>query len=159
MPLMEEAHRKEKEAYRELDETSWRMESTSFVTLCGDPMTVLEEAPEKTRLNVCPRCGLIGNVDAYYNLHNDEAYFNCYPCDTTTPSGGGHPEEQGLLCRVRPHKGLIYIEDELQLTMYKHHVAVACVSARKARFEYGQTPDRPPAHLIHWNYSSPEIEH
>lgn len=110
--------------------------------LSGDPLEFAysDDLTAKSA-RVCPRCGFIGNVEAHNpNYGHGEAqwHFICHPCDRDTPSGGGHPKEQGLLALVQPHKGSIIIEQP-HLGAYLRKVYQAAVDARSARFEHGQS--------------------
>lgn len=120
---------------------------TCFKTLQGDPYYfLLESKPtcinEKYQMydknTVCPRCG---NIDFHsVDFYDNELYFLCLPCDFTTPCGGGHGSEAGIITTVRPHKGGIYVEDISDISHYHDKINEACTNARSARFEHGETP-------------------
>jgi hypothetical protein len=103
----------------------------------GDPFAVFGDGR-----SVCPRCGGYlepSDIQAPFNRHEEWEYL-CFPCDSSTPGGGGHPYEYGFagnLCR--PHKGSILATiDQHQDLVNKLHNA--CAAARSARFEHGETP-------------------
>lgn len=109
---------------------------TSFITLQGDPYGLLMEW---RKWAVCPRCGLIAQPAYGCDFRqDDEILVGCRPCDMNTPDGGGHPNEEGLFCRVRPHKGYVVVDSALECAFYALKIENACVAARSARFEHGE---------------------
>jgi hypothetical protein len=102
--------------------------------LAGDPFDCIYGEPG---LSVCPRCGLIDEMDN--NFWGHEAAFACYPCDFTTPCGGDNPEEPGLIVPVTPYKGSLIVR-ERYLRAYAEALSSAIMAARSARFEHGEAP-------------------
>lgn len=95
--------------------------------LSGDPLDCLESG--KT---VCPRCGTI-NVPV---CGEDLDSYGCELCDLETPCGGGWPEEPGVFkFPVKPHKGLVMLNDEYHYEFVRG-VTQAAKAARSARFEH-----------------------
>jgi hypothetical protein len=99
--------------------------------LAGDPLEYLQ-----TR-EVCPRCGVLQldcmGVEDCFSGHADEWVCSCHWCDWTTPCGGDHPEEEGWLCPVKPHKGLLQMRArDYQSGM--DGIFRAAVAARAERF-------------------------
>ena len=86
---------------------------------------------------VCPRCGLLGDFDIY--RWGDEVAFYCEPCDFTTPSGGGNPEQPGLIVPAVPYKGSLVVSAR-NWEVYSALVSGAAIAARSARFEHGESP-------------------
>lgn len=123
--------------------------TTSFITLAGDPYALVVD--RKSQWAVCPRCGLVARhayghewiptktVEYGETWEFSELLVGCAPCDYTTPSGGGHPYERGLLCDVRPHKGWVVVDQFIQSGQYSQKVYAAAEAARSARFEFGES--------------------
>lgn len=105
--------------------------TTSFITLSGDPYSILIEKQIKW---VCPRCGCL--VDDAPDYYNGVYQWTCNPCDYGTPSGAGKPE-LGLLATVTPHKGNLLTDAAETVNMFSI-VKNAAVKARQARFEHGE---------------------
>ena len=128
------------------DDQDWQ-NTYNFQTLIGDPTDVFLSEDRLSRRNVCCRCG--GIVDEIYELFDnflvdnvpDNMAIMCWPCDMTTPSGGGHPTEKGALAKVVPYKGWIYVGIG-RWQMAQIQIKIACEASRSARFEHGQSGAR-----------------
>lgn len=117
----------------------FRDQGNNIYQLCGDPLEHLhfdDVNPNGSKAHVCPRCGCISRMDIAHWV--DDWAFQCQHCDMDTPSGGGHPIEEGLLEFIRPCKGYIEIEQP-HLGRYLRSLHGAAVKARRARFEFGQS--------------------
>jgi hypothetical protein len=101
---------------------------TYFRVLSGDPFQVLEPA----QFSVCPRCGLIGEIESRYETLY---FFSCEPCDYNTPSGSGNPVDNSGIVPCYPHKGALMVYQQ-DYRVYKGIVSYACQQARSARFEH-----------------------
>jgi hypothetical protein len=112
-----------------------------IILLSGDPMEFIYE-----KTFICPRCGVIDDPAYGTDLNSNsssfpEAYFGCEPCDHETPCGGDHETEDGVCgLLVRPHKGFVMVNSNDYKTLYHGRMYEACVAARSARFEHGETP-------------------
>ena len=106
--------------------------------LSGDPYSYIIE----NKRYPCPRC-LQFEAD-YVDFGAMMSY--CFNCDQNTPCGGENPAENHFGFDVYPYKGDIHFFDKYNFRKYKTLVETACENARKARFEYGQTPER----YTHW---------
>ena len=111
-------------------------DSESAVLLRGDPIDVLgggglDILP--SGFSACPRCG---RIDKHLVFDTGQGVsLMCYPCDWDTPIGGGHPDEPGLLCTVRPHKG--WVDYSYQANLRARVIVLkAARQARAARFEF-----------------------
>ena len=103
--------------------------------LSGQPSDVLKNT------SFCPRCGSF-EVDTILKrmVINEENYqimldVYCWPCDTETPSGGGHSPDFQNICKIpiTPHKGFLQIEKEDYLN-FAFTVSDACDFARTFDF-------------------------
>lgn len=110
-----------------------------FKLVSGDPLEFFSQSGScDPGLNVCPRCGNAEKGDAQYA--SDEAGWSCFSCDVTTGSGAGETIS-GKFCAVRPHKGVILVDDRGELDKHFEGVMHACKKARSARFEHGERPN------------------
>lgn len=112
-----------------------------FATLAGDPGQILEL---HSAFSICPRCATIQpekfvSLEVPWHGKWYELTANCWPCDMTTPGGGGHPEEQGVLTTVYPHKGVVMVLGDADVGAYYDRIRDAIAAARSARFEHGES--------------------
>ena len=110
------------------------------VMLSGDPYTYVLKNDSKF-VAVCPRCGLLHDSWGYewfYERGDRRAIFGCHQCDGHTPCGIGD-EESGLLCLVTPYKGMLHVNLEDLHWHYLPKIEAACIAARSARFEHGES--------------------
>ena len=103
--------------------------------LSGQPSDVLKNT------SFCPRCGSFEvETTSERMVINEENYqimqdVYCWPCDTETPSGGGHSPDFQNICKIpiTPHKGFLQIEKEDYLN-FAFTVSDACDFARTFDF-------------------------
>jgi len=135
-----------KQALEDAGRTDPRQSSVHVALLSGDPLSWIDQhvpsSWSKMPLGgVCPRCGAFHNEFSYHPMLDwgDEIAVACWPCDTDTPGGGGHDNEQGVLGLCYPHKGTVCMQKEAWLLVMRR-LKVAAVKARSARFEHGESP-------------------
>ena len=112
------------------------------VMLTGDPYTYVLKNDNKF-VAVCPRCGLLHDCWGYewfpeWRGNSTGFSFGCSQCDGHTPCGIGD-EESGLLCSVTPYKGMLHVNSEDFHWVYLPKIKSACIAARSARFEHGES--------------------
>jgi ribosomal protein S27AE len=103
--------------------------------LIGDPMHQFFENRTSQHKLMCPRCGEIHSTKSIVSvLSNGDINFYCESCDIqkSRPDDGG-----GILCRTYMHKGTLEVLAN-DWEFYLKRLRSFCVSARSARFEYGQ---------------------
>lgn len=110
----------------------WDTTNDGAALLQGDPFHALTNG-----MCVCPRCGGISK-DRYDILGSNDIGLLCQQCDFSTPIGGGHPFEHGLLTQCTTHKGwVVWSHRDHSLVLAK--ISRASEAARSARFEHGQS--------------------
>lgn len=103
----------------------------SFITLAGDPWDVLLD---KGWL-ICPRCGQVNDHSFFEGWSEEHSAFGCNSCDfnhTTGPS---------ILLQTEFHKGLTLVLNT-SLISYRLKLKQLATTARSARFEHGERPQR-----------------
>lgn len=85
--------------------------------------------------NFCPRCGCFEGERTSNIEFEDKQNVYCWPCDTETPSGGGHSPDFQNICKIpiTPHKGFLQIEREDYID-FGFAIEAACKFARTYRF-------------------------
>lgn len=112
-------------------------DSSGISLLSGDPAQMMDLVQSDDNGGICPRCGAIGSFE-YVSCGEDNADIGCFDCDMDTPSGGGHPQEDGVWMPYRPHKGAIIVDIQDWRKFSFLTIPDACVAARSARFEHNE---------------------
>lgn len=110
--------------------------ATEITLLAGDPVEWLQSCGPDG--GVCPRCGGLQHCFGYIDRDADEVWLACYPCDVTTPGGGGHSPEPGVLAAARPHKGNLVLPRAV-FEATEARVRNAAVKARGMQFKSTDT--------------------
>jgi hypothetical protein len=92
---------------------------------------------------VCPRCGRLSNGFDYGVTYYEDDFLTvgCQPCDFQTVSGGGNPDEPGLVFKDimwYPHKGDVGVRGK-HASVFMNKISIAAREARSARFEHGES--------------------
>lgn len=116
----------------EEEKDPWKIKDIRTKLLSGQPKDLLANH------RICPRCGFFLEKESYRKFE-PETCFECFDCDTETPSGGNYEYEENSVCSergifCRQSKGSIIIDDWDQAERFYNITETSAEFARCHRF-------------------------